>query len=38
MDSDEGDNRRWTYKGPTQAEVQELRQYNQNSRYQGAAE
>jgi len=26
MESDEGDNRQWTYKGPAQAEVLELRQ------------
>jgi len=38
MDSDEGDDRRWSYEGPAQAEVQELRQYDRNGGYQGAAE
>ena len=38
MESDEGDDRRWTYEGPAQAEVQELRQYDRNGGYQGAAE
>ena len=33
IDSDKGDNRQWTYKGPAQAEVLKLRQYNQNSEY-----
>jgi hypothetical protein len=37
MESDEGDDRRWTYEGPAQAEVQELRQYDRNGGYQGAA-
>ena len=38
MESDKGDDRRWTYEGPAQAEVQELRQYDRNGGYQGAAE
>ena len=38
MESDEGDDRWWTYEGPAQAEVQELRQLSRNGGYQGAAE
>jgi hypothetical protein len=33
MESDEGDDRRWTYEGPAQAEVQELRQLSRNGGY-----
>jgi hypothetical protein len=33
MDSDEGDNRRWTYEGPAQAEVLKLCRYDWNGGY-----
>ncbi len=37
IESDKGDDRRWTYEGLTQAEVPKLRQYDWNGRYQGTA-
>ena len=37
MESDEGDDRRWTYEGPAQAEVPKLHQYDRNGGYQGTA-
>ena len=37
MDSNEGDDCWWTYKGPAQAEVLKLCQYNQNGGYQRMA-
>jgi hypothetical protein len=38
MESNEGHDYQWTYKGPAEAEVLKLRQYNQNSGYQRTAD
>jgi hypothetical protein len=37
IESNEGHNCQWTYKGLAEAEVLKLRQYDQNSGYQGIA-
>jgi hypothetical protein len=38
MESNKGYNCQWTYKGPAEAEVLKLHQYNQNGGYQKTAD